>query len=252
MKESGDKPQDIRGGVNKGDITTSEKFLLEFLVNSLGTYQRAMQLGMDDLEAGSITKEKLLEEIKVDMKLLLSGTFRDVPEGSPNKKDIEETAKMLGDDKVLDEYIKVMDNSITNERDRLLEDKGFIRKAEKEIKDGGNEVDESYIKTIALREASANSSISKDIKEIVNGAKNTTKKDGSKFWEKAAKFFKTIGCNLLAEKCTKRQEEVQISEAARSIKNALIKGSKLMSNVGNKVGPEVKSPLHNNKGGRGF
>jgi hypothetical protein len=244
MKENGD----LRGGVNKGDITTSEKFLSEFLVNSLGSYQKVMNFGMDELETGAVTKEKLREEIKVDMKNLLSGTLRDVPEGSPNKQDIEETAKMLGDDKVLGEYIKVMDNSITNERDRLLKDQEFITKAEKEIKAGGNEVDESYIKNIALREASANSSISTNIKEIVNEAKNTTKKDGSKFWEKAATFFKKIGCNLLAEKCTKRHEEVQISKAVQSIKNALIKGSKLMSNVGNKVGPEVKSPLHNNKG----
>ncbi len=88
-------PVDMRNGVNKGDITNSREFLSEFLVNSLGTYQRAMQLGMEQLDAGEVTKEQLLKEIKIDMKNLLSGMLQDVPENSPNREKIEQTAKII-------------------------------------------------------------------------------------------------------------------------------------------------------------
>ncbi len=140
---------------------------------------------------------------------------------NPNKEKIEQTAKMLGDDKALHEYIKAMDDGITKERNRLLNDKKFIKKAEAEIIREGNEVDDGYIKNIALRQATIASPLNKAAAEI--------KIAGSKFWERAAEAFKSIGCTSLAEKCTARHEKVHaraIDKAAKatnidSLKNAL-------------------------------
>ena len=82
-----------------------------------------MQIGMEDLENGNVTRKELIQEIKTDMQSLISGMLKDVPEDSPNRAIISKTAEMLSNDKAMDEYVTKMDNSITKEKKRILGNK---------------------------------------------------------------------------------------------------------------------------------
>jgi hypothetical protein len=176
---------DLRGGKNKGDITNSRKFLAEFLVNSLGSYQRAMQIGMEDLENGNVTKKELLQEIKTDMQSFISGMLKDVPEDSPNRAIISKTAEILSNDKAMDEYITKMDNSITKEKNRILGNKHEKERITQEAFDEHGYADKEDLNRLALRNAVVNSPFAKASEEISKNEKN----ESGNFWKKAAEFL---------------------------------------------------------------